>query len=444
MNELSFSQNEMPHLNKGAAYSRRNFIKTVTGGIIGGVVLYPLPQNSLAKYIIANDEKISPQDEQFWKFVREQFPLGKDRVYLNNGTMGPSPFVVLDSVRAEMERIDITGDYGGWEVARGKIAKFINAGEEEVSLTHNVTEGINVIASGLPLKRGDEVIMTTHEHAGNALPWLARAKRDGIVIRTIVPAWTAAETLNRINDTITKKTRAIAVPHVTCTIGQVLPGKEISKLGHDKGLWVMLDGAHTPGMIPLDVKDIGCDFFATCGHKWMMGPKGTGFLYVRKEVQDIVEPIWVGGGSDAGWDMTKDPPELKGYQKNAHRYDFATQNAAIYVGMGAAIDFLYHIGMENVTVRGKAMSSYIRQELVRLGDKIEVLTPEEEQSRASITGFRIKNYPFDKFVNLAWEKYKIRLRAVSEGGLNSVRVSTHIYNNFDEVELFLKVVKEVA
>ncbi len=142
--------------------------------------------------------------------------------------------------------------------------------------------------------------------------------------------------------------------------------------------------------------------------------------------------------------MTKNPPELKGYQQNAHRYDFATQNAAIYVGMGAAIDFLYHIGMENVTARGKAMSSYLRQELVTLGDKIELLTPEEEQSRASITGFRIKNYPFDKFVSFAWEKHKIRLRAVGEGGLNSVRVSTHIYNNFDEVELFLKTVKEVA
>jgi selenocysteine lyase/cysteine desulfurase len=429
---------------KETPYSRRDFIKTVSGGVIGGVALYSMPQDSLARYIISRDEKISPKDEQFWKFVRGQFPLLQDRVYLNNGTMGPSPYVVLDSVRSEMERIDATGDYGGWDVARGKIAKFINAGEDEISITHNVTEGINVIAGGLLLKRGDEVIMTTHEHAGNALPWLARARRDGIVLKTFVPGWTAAETLDRINSLITKKTRAIAVPHVTCTIGQVLPGKEISKLGRDKGLWVMLDGAHTPGMMPLDVKDIGCDFFATCGHKWMMGPKGTGFLYVRKEVQDVVEPIWVGGGSDAGWDMTKKPPELKGYASNAHRYDFATQNAAIYIGMGSAIDFLYHIGMENIAARDRAMSSHIREELVKLGDKIEMLTPEEEKSRASVTGFRIANYQYDKFVNYAWEKHKIRLRAVGEGGLNSIRVSTHIYNNFDEVELFLKAVKEVA
>jgi cysteine desulfurase/selenocysteine lyase len=418
-------------------------MRQVTGGIIGSWVLTSLPENSLARYIIASDEAIPADDESFWRLVRTQFPLTHDRIYLNNGTMGPSPYPVLDSVKHALTEIDVSGEYGGWETARPRLAKFVNVEETEISLTHNVTEGINVVAQGLPLKRGDEVIMTTHEHAGNALPWLNRARRDGILIKTVKPAMTADENLNRVNDLITSKTRAIAMPHITCTIGQVFPGKEISKLGHDKGLWVFLDGAHGPGMLPLDLKDIGCDFYATCCHKWMCGPKGTGFLYVQKDMLDVCDITWTGGEADTGWDMTTDPPKLVGFQPNAHRYDFATQNAAIYIGLSAATDFLYHIGMENIHRRGKALSGYLQQELLKLGDKVEMLTPTEDRSRGFVVGFRLKNMPYEKFGEYAAQKH-FRIRLVGESHLNSIRISTHIYNNYDEVNKFLEIVKEVA
>jgi len=423
--------------------NRRNFIRQVTSGVIGAWALTSVPETSQARYILSSGENIPADDEQFWKMVRDQFPLTHDRAYLNNGTMGPSPFVVREAVKAAIDNVDVSGEYGGWETARPKLAKFVNVDESEISLTHNVTEGINVVAWGLPLTKGDEVILTTHEHAGNALPWLNRAKYDGIVIKTLKPAQTAAENLNRINDLITKKTRAIAIPHITCTIGQVFPAKEISKLGHDKGLWVFFDGAHGPGMTMLDLKDIGCDFYATCCHKWMCGPKGTGFLYVKKEMLDVLQAKWIGGGSDVGWDMTVDPPEFKGYVATAHRYDFATQNSAIYIGIGAATDFLYHIGMENIVKRGKLLSGYLQQELLKLGDKIEMLTPTEDQSRGFVVGFRLKNMPFDKFGEHATKK-GFRIRLVAENHLNSIRISTHIYNNFDEVNKFVEAVREVA
>ncbi|MBI5477172.1 MAG: aminotransferase class V-fold PLP-dependent enzyme [Ignavibacteriales bacterium] len=422
--------------------TRRTFIKQVSGGLIGTWALVSVPETSSARYIISNGQNVLPEDEQFWKIVRDQFPLTHDRIYLNNGTMGPSPFVVREAVKSFIDNIDVSGEYGGWDAARPKLAKFVNVDESEISLTHNVTEGINVVTWGLPLKRGDEVILTNHEHAGNALPWLNRAKYDGIVIKTLKPAQTAEENLNRINDLITKKTRVIAIPHITCTIGQVFPAKEISKLGHEKGLWVFFDGAHGPGMTMLDLKDIGCDFYATCCHKWMCGPKGTGFLFVRKEMLDALEAKWIGGGSDIGWDMTVDPPEFKGYVNTAHRYDFGTQNAAIYQGLGASIDFLYHIGMDNIVRRGKALSGYLQKELMKL-DNVEMLTPTEDESRGFVTGFRLKNMPYDKFGEHAGKK-GFRIRLVAENKLNSVRVSTHIYNNFDEVNKFIEAVKEVG
>jgi len=422
-------------------FNRRTFIRTFAGGALGGAILYSFPESARARYVIANDESVAPDDERFWTIVREQFPLKREPLYLNNGTMGPSPYVVIDAVTTELGDVDRTGRYGGWEDARPKIAKFVHALPEEISLTHNVTEGINVIACGLPLKRGDEVIMTTHEHAGNAIPWLARARRDGIVVKVFTPGRTKAASLTAIDDLITTKTRVIAIPHVTCTIGQVLPGKEISTLAHDRGLWVMLDGAHTPGMMPLDVKDLGCDFFAGCGHKWMMGPKGTGFLYVRKDVEDIVEPYWVGAGVDKGWDIRKGTLEYKG---EAHKFDFATQSSPLYIGLGAAVDFLYHLGMENVAARGQGLALHLRSELENLGDRVEILTPSEEGGYGSVLGFRLKNYPFDKLQQMLLEKHKIITRMVPENGVNCNRISTHIYNSFAEVDRLLEVIRSVA
>src|ERR1041385_121788 len=116
--------------------SRRYFIKQVSGGMIGTWALTALPEHLHARYIIANNETVSPDNEQFWNVVRDQFPLTHDRVYFNNGTIGPSPYVVLESVKRALEDIDTSGEYGGWEVARPKLAKFVNVDESEISLTH--------------------------------------------------------------------------------------------------------------------------------------------------------------------------------------------------------------------------------------------------------------------------------------------------------------------
>jgi len=421
--------------------NRRGFIRTFAGGALGGMMLYAFPAEARAKYIIAREDVVAADDEEFWTVVRTQFPLKPDPLYLNNGTMGPSPYVVIDAVKTEMEEVDRLGRYGGWDEVRPKIAKFVNADPEEISITHNVTDGINVVASGLPLSRGDEVLLTNHEHAGNALPWLARARRDGIVVKAVSLARTGAETLNRISDAITSRTRVIALPHVVCTIGQVLPGKEISRLGHDKGLWVMLDAAHTPGLMPLDVKDLGCDFLATCGHKWMMGPKGAGFLYVRKEAMEVIEPIWVGGGVDEGWDVAAG---TLSYRKDAHRFDYGSQSAALYAGLGAAVDFLHHIGMPNVERRGRSLATLLRNELTSFGDRVEILTPSEASSHASILGFRLKNYPYDKLQRYLLDKHRIITRMVPENGINCNRVSTHVYNNAAEVHRLVEALRSVA
>ena len=423
-----------------SSVNRRSFFRSVTGGIFGGLALLSMPESSTARYLIAKEHDFSPEDEDFWRVVREQFPLQKTRIYMNNGTMGPSPYVVQEAMRSREEFVNTTGEYGGHEESRPKLARFINADPKEIALTHNVTEGINIIAQGIKLRRGDEVILTNHEHFGNAIPWYTRAKRDGVVIRIAPLGTDSQDVLNKINDAINKRTRVIAVPHMTCTQGQILPAREISQLGHDKGLWIMLDGAHPCGMFPVDVQELGCDFYASCGHKWMMAPKGTGFLYVKKERLDVVEPIMTGAGSEQFWDYQQG---ITGWAQSARRYDYGSQSAALSIGLCAAADFLHLLGMENVARRGKMLAGRLRRGLMTVPN-IEVLTPDEERSYNSIIGFRPNNLEYSKFQTWLADNYQIRIRGVGESKLNSLRVSTHIYNSLEEVDRLLEGISQAA
>lgn len=420
--------------------NRRKFIKA--GAMAAaGVLALPNFAQAIAKPTFAQLE--NTQGEDYWKLVRAMFPLQTNKTYLNNGTMGPSPYPVIEAQYAAMMEVDTTGNYGGWEDAVPALARYMGMDEKEVCLTHNVTEGINIVCWGLNLKKGDEVIITNHEHVGNALPWLNRAKLDGIVLKVLKLAPTAAENLNRINDLITPKTKVIAVPHIPCTQGQVLPAKEICALAKQKGIFSFIDGAHGPGMLKLDLHDMGCDFYASCCHKWMLGPKGTGFLYVKHEKLNDLQTKWVGGYCDTGWDMNTNPPVLNGYVDTAHRYYYGSMSAPLYKGVAAAVKFGESIGMEKIETRIKTLATHFYNQLSDLGDVVELVSPAEEKSRGSVIGFRIKALPGDKFNTIAGEK-GLRIRYVPENGINCHRASFHIYNTFEEADTLADLVRQYA
>lgn len=420
-------------------HNRRDFLQLASGALLAGTI----PFGSQASAASLNELKnYRDTDESYWKMLRRQFPLNKDLVYLNNGTMGPSPYYVIERMQAGMMDADTEGNYGGWEHTCKKLAAFVGVHEDEIALTRNVTEGINIVAQGLNLSKGDEVILTTHEHVGNAFPWINVQRQKGIVLRTFTPAATAAETLNRVASLINKRTKVIAVPHIPCTQGQILPARQISKLGKEKGLFVFIDGAHGAGMLPLDLHDMGCDAYASCCHKWMLGPKGTGFLYVNKEATTLIEPKFVGGGSDnAKWNMATTPISTGEYAATAHRFYGGTYNSGLYKGVDAAIEFIDTIGIQRIHGRITQLGAYTQQQLLNLDDRIEMLTPTEPESRGAVIGFRIRNVDGQAFYNKALNE-KIRIRYVAENSLNSLRVSTHIYNNTEEVDMLIDMVKK--
>jgi len=382
------------------------------------------------------------QDEAYWKAIRSQFPLTTDRIYLNNGTFGPAPFSVLDALERSNRDINTSGEYGNSDQERIQLAQFLGIQPTELSITHNTTEGINILAWGIPLQPGDEVILTTHEHVGNALPWLNRAKYDGIVLRTLEPKATQEENLTEVQKLINPKTKVIALPHVTCTTGLVFPIQEICKLAQTHGILTAIDGAHGAGTFNLDLHALGCDFYAGCFHKWMLGPSGTAFLYVKEAALEKVRPLMIGGYSDTGWNMTVNPPTLAGYVPSARRFDYGTQSRSLAVGMVAAAEFHDKIGKTNIESRLRTLNQYLFDGLSEMNSKLDILSPEEKESRISLLSFRPKNMSYQTCGN-ALGKAGFRIRQVPEGGVNAIRVSTHVYNTKDELDAFVVALKQI-
>src|SRR6516164_9665863 len=252
--------------------------------------------------------------DAYWAEMRKQFLIPDDEVYLNNGTVGSSPAPVLRAIfdgytttekmdQADPEDYPIWG-YAKWNEFRDPLAEFVGCKRDEIALLRNATEANSYIANGIDMKPGDEVLMTDQEHPGGEHPWDLKAKRYGIVIKKVSlprPVKDAAQVLNLFNDAITPRTRVMFFSHITTFSGVVLPAKELAKLAREKGILSAVDGAHVPGMMRLNVHDLGCDMYSSSPHKWLMAPKGTGFLYVRDEV---IDRLWNTIATE-GWDDPK-------------------------------------------------------------------------------------------------------------------------------------------
>jgi selenocysteine lyase/cysteine desulfurase len=419
---------------------RKDFLLSVATAVAGGAML-PGFQTAHGKTDpLRLLPAIDPADEQFWKLLREEFPLTHERAYLNTGGLGASPYVVIDAVKGkmdELERVCETGhDEEIWKSIKVSAGRLLGCDAEELAFTRNTTEGVNIVANGFPLKQGDEIITTTHEHVGNALTWIGLEKRAGTVMKFFEPSThSQQENLDRIEKLITRRTRLISIPHVVTTTGLIMPIKEIARLAKAKNVWFFVDGAQAAGMVPFSLHDLGCDAWATSGHKWLMGPKETGLLYVRKEMLDTIAAKHIGAYSDGGtgFDFEKGTMSLNA---GAQRYEYGTVSVPLRVGLGAAIDFIHRIGMENVWKRDKALSNRLFEGLGSIPD-IKVLSPADDTMRSAMITFMHEKVPYQE-VQKQLTSCDLRTRGVGEGGLAALRISTHIYTMPEEVDRVLE------
>jgi len=403
---------------------RRNFLKIIP-------FILALGKNSKGEI----KESSVVDEEVFWNVVRSEFILSKKGIYLNSGTLGVSPRYVLEGTIRDMvsQEVFFTDERESIEDLKKLAGEFLGAEPEEIVLTRNTTEAMSMVAQGLDLKSGDEVLLTNHEHVGGTACWEVKEKREKIKIRRVNLSLTPAsedEILKEISKAITKRTKIISISHILCTNGTIIPVKKICEMASSKGILTLIDGAHAPGMIKLNIKDIGCDFYAGSFHKWLLAPKGTGFLYIRKDRNHLLHPII----ASEGWN------ELS---KFSDRFSLGTINNSLLVGLKRAFEFHNNIGREKIELRIRELNTYLRQKLREIPN-LDIKSPSDPRLYCGMVAFKINGINSENLCKTLREKWKIEVRHVHEYSYNLVRVSTHIYNTFSEIDKFCSVLKEIA
>ncbi len=424
--------------------SRRNFLRNIT---LGGAAA------SMSSFSWIDNESISPDlsnssiaTDAYWTCVRQQFPLSDHRKYFNTGSLGASPKRVIDTVYKWMMKFEYLGEEGHEKIhnVHQKIADFINCDIEELAITRNTTEGINIAAQSIPLQAGDEIILTDHAHVGGAAPWLALQKSKGVTIKKIQLDSSGINNLDIIKESISKKTKVIVLSHVTCTIGMVLPIKEVIEYCKQQNhkIFTCIDGAHPLGMLHLDMKALQPDFYASSGHKWLLGPKGTGILYINKEIIRALNPVYAGAHTDSLYDLANNVFEHK---YTANRVEYGTRNTPILLGLGDAVDFINEIGILNIEHRGKRLASHLKRGLSEIS-KIEIVSPMKAEFSSPIVTFRVKNQPFQKIQNAIkyHPKAKARVRGIHENNINGIRISCGVYNSRREIDDLLEGLEDIV
>jgi selenocysteine lyase/cysteine desulfurase len=409
---------------------RRRFLHSLSTGIAAPLFAPAATTSSMP----------APGDPAYWTKIRDQFMLAHDKVFFNNGTIGAMPRVVVDRTVEHLRKMatDIAdwdykaGDewiagYGPFTEIRAKAAKLLNCETSEIALTENVTEAMNFLASGLTVEPGSDILITDQEHPGGQCPWLNAAARYHASVQMMhvpKPCDSPAEAMEAFYNALTPRVRILAISHVITGAGTILPVKQICAEARSRGILTILDGAQAFGHIKVDLREIGCDAYVGCFHKWMLAPAGTGFLFVRK---DRAKDLWTTLAS-TNWNNHGDD----GYRLTQR----GTGSLSLLMGLDAALDFHNAIGAERVQARIKYLGDYLREGLRKI-PKARIYTSSDPSMCAGITVYGVEDVTGPQLQNEMWTRARLRPRANGPG----VRHSTHIFNSPAEIDKALAVVR---
>ena len=389
--------------------------------------------------------------------IRADFPIlsrqvnGKPLVYLDNGASAQKPRVVIDAITQAYSHEYANVHRGlhylsnlatdNYERVRGIVARFLGAGsEDEIIFNSGTTEGINMVAYGWAMPRmeaGDEIILSIMEHHANIVPWHFLRERQGVVIKWVDVDATGALDPARVLDAITPRTKLIAVTHVSNVLGTVVDVKTICEGARAKGVPVLVDGSQAAVHMPVDVQDIGCDFYAVTGHK-LYGPSGSGAIYVRKARMAEMRPF-IGGG-DMIREVTRDTVT---YNDPPMKFEAGTPGIVQTIGLGVALDYMMGLGMENIAAHERDLRDYARARLDGLNwVSVQGTTPD----KAAIFSFTMDGAAHAHDISTILDKKGVAVRAgqhcagplMTHMGVNATcRASFGLYNTKAEVDVLI-------
>ncbi len=421
---------------------RRSFFKSM----IGGAALSFAALNEANAAVYENLRQLNRQfqkspDGVYWDAVRKHFLLKDNVVMMNNGTLGPMPEPVYNTLMNAF-KVQLTAPYDCYlylpdkkDEVRHKIADLINADPDEIAIVRNTTEGMNFFANGIEMEPGDEVLISSLEHPAGIHPWRLKEKRYGIKVTEVpivVPVESAGNFVKAFEESITPKTKVISVSHTIYITGLIAPLKELCEMAHERNILVLADAAHGLGMLDLDMKKLGVDAWCTSPYKWFGAPAEAGVFYINKKIQDRLWPSTV----TSGWDT----------HKSAKKFETLSQRAdPLIIALGEAVEFYKHIGMARASRRINTMGSYLREELSKIKG-IRLHIKNDSYLSAGLTAFSVKNVKPDHIVNYLREKYNIVIRTIGRDRDNTrgVRVSTNIFVSMKDVDQLLTGIREIS
>jgi len=378
------------------------------------------------------------RDEDFWLGIQQAFTLDRTLINLNNGGVSPSPRVVQEAMRRYLEYSNTAPVYTMWQVlepeiesVRRRLAASFGCDPEEMAITRNASEALEIVQLGLPLERGDEVLTTTQDYPRMLTTWHQRERREGIVVKEIsfpVPPPSQDDLADRIERAITPKTKVIHFCHITNLTGQIFPVKRICQLGRARGIEVIVDGAHAYAHFPFTRDELDCDYYGTSLHKWLLAPHGTGFLYVRKAK---IERLWP---------MMAAPPEMNA---NVRKFEeIGTHPAANHNAIAEALTFHEGIGAERKAARLRYLFQRWAKRLEKL-PKVKILTPYDPAQSCGLASVAVEGMDVNKLVASLWDRYRIIVTPIVHKEFSCVRVTPSVYTTAAEIDRFGDVMEEV-
>jgi isopenicillin-N epimerase len=421
--------------------SRRSFVTSMFGA---GAALPMFREQAIGQVLRARDIAAASapdalaQDEAYWGEIQRAFDVDRTMINLNNGGVCPSPTHVLDAMIRDLRFSNELPVYHMWQVlepriesVRRDLAHDFGCDPEELAITRNASEAIEIMIFGLDLKAGDEVLVTNQNYPRMIHSWDQRVRRDGIVLKQVsfkVPPPSQQHLVDVFREAITPRTRVIEVMHISNLSGQIFPVREIVEMARPLGIDVLVDGAHAYAHFPFTQADLGCDFYGTSLHKWLLAPIGTGFLYVKR---DRIR---------RHWPLMAAHEDLDG---NIRKYEeIGTHPAANHNAIAAALAFHRAIGSERKIARLRYLRDRWARRLLAESDRVRVLTPLDSPNAGAIALLSVEGIDFGKLGGWLMDNYRIVTTGIGHAEFSGLRITPNVYTTTDEVDLFADKVLE--
>jgi selenocysteine lyase/cysteine desulfurase len=375
-------------------------------------------------------------DEDFWGWVRSSYTVSPNIINLNNGGVAPQAKVVQDAHIRYYQYANEAPTYYMWQLLdqgreplRERLAGLCGCASEEVAINRNSTEGLNTVIFGLPLKSGDEVVLSRQDYPNMINAWRQREKRDGIRLVWIdlpLPSEDDDMVVEKYVQAFTERTKVVHVTHLINWSGQILPVRRIADKAHARGIEVIVDGAHTLAHIDFDVPDLGADYFASSLHKWLGAPFGSGLLYIRK---DKISRIWALLSNNE-----PDGPDIRKFES------LGTRSFASEMAIGAALDFHDIMGGQRKEARLRFLKDYWVGQL----DKEQgIHFLQSRRHSCAIANVAVDGKKPEEVAGALFSKYKIHTVAINWENIHGVRVTPNVYTSRQDLDKLVRALRQI-